>query len=474
MELLIDIDRSGGREPLHVQLERALREGIRAGRLLPETRLPASRTLADELGISRGRVVEAYAQLAAEGYVVARRGSCTRVAAVPTAPAGREDQPTQAEVEIDLRPGTPSLAHFPRSAWTRALRRVLQRAPDAALASYDARGAADLRIALARYLNRARGTVADPARMVVCSGAMQGITLLGRALRARGARRVAVEDPGYPLHRAALEQAGLEPVGVPVDEDGLDVSMLWKLHVDAVLITPAHQFPTGVALSPRRRSALADWARERDTLVVEDDYDGEFRYDRQPVGTLQGLAPEQVAYLGSASKWLAPGLRLGWLVLPDSLVGPVAQEKALDDMGSEVFGQLALADLLEDTVLDRHLRRMRRVYQARRNALTRALHRALPGAEVRGIAAGLQALVVLPPDVDELRVIALARTLGIGLTGLSEYRLSAPQPRGALVVGYANVPEATIERAVPELARSVELARAQPRGVRQVGEARIR
>jgi GntR family transcriptional regulator/MocR family aminotransferase len=186
------------------------------------------------------------------------------------------------------------------------------------------------------------------------------------------------------------------------------------------------------------------------------------------------LAPEQVAYLGSASKWLAPGLRLGWLVLPDSLVGPVAQEKALDDMGSEVFGQLALADLLEDTVLDRHLRRMRRVYQARRNALTSALHRALPGAEVRGIAAGLQALVVLPPDVDELRVIALARTLGIGLTGLSEYRLSAPQPRGALVVGYANVPEATIERAVPELARSVELARAQPRGVRQVGEARIR
>jgi GntR family transcriptional regulator/MocR family aminotransferase len=363
-------------------------------------------------------------------------------------------------VEIDLRPGMPSLAHFPRTNWLRATRRVLERAPDAALASYDARGVEVLRDALARYLNRARGTVADPARLLVCSGAMQGVSLLARALRARGSRRVAVEDPGYPLHRAALERAGLETVPLAVDADGIDVDALRDSDADAVMVTPAHQFPAGVVLAPQRRAALIEWAREREAIVVEDDYDGEFRYDRQPVGTLQGLAPERVVYLGSASKVLAPGLRLGWLALPDELVGPLGEEKALDDMGCEVLVQLVLAELFEDMTLDRHLRRMRRLYQERRNALVDGLRHAVPDAEVRGVAAGLQALVVLPRDVEEMGLIAAARERAVALAGLSEFRAdTARAHRAALVVGYANTPAETIARAVTEIARSVQAVR---------------
>jgi GntR family transcriptional regulator/MocR family aminotransferase len=288
---------------------------------------------------------------------------------------------------------------------------------------------------------------------------MQGVTLLARALQAHGAVRVGVEDPGYPLHRAALERAGLAPVAVPVDGEGIDVAALGESGVDAVIVTPAHQFPVGVVLSPRRRAALIEWARASGGLVVEDDYDGEFRYDRQPVGTLQGLAPESVVYLGSASKLLAPGLRLGWMALPDEMVGAIAEEKAFDDMGCDVLAQLTVAELLADTSLDRHLRRMRRVYKARRNVLVSALSASVPDAEVRGIAAGLQALVMLPRGVDEANVIAAARARGVALTGVSEYCAGTRPWPAALVVGYANAPEQTIVRAVHEIARSVDAAR---------------
>jgi GntR family transcriptional regulator / MocR family aminotransferase len=422
--------------------------------------LPASRQLAAELGVSRGRVVEAYTQLAAEGYLYTQRGSGTRVATVATPLCDRRDSPLEPRIDVDLRPGTPSLAHFPRSTWLRCLRRAFDRAPDSVLASYDARGVEHLRLALARYINRARGTVADPGRIVICSGAMQGVTLLARALRASGAERVAVEDPGYPFFRAAIQHHGLLTIGIPVDREGIDVEALGGLGADAAIVTPAHQFPSGVVLSPCRRSALLDWARARGALVIEDDYDGEFRYDRQPVGTLQGLAPELVAYLGSASKLLAPALRLGWLALPDALVEAVAREKALDDLGTDALVQLAFAEFIESTGLDRHLRRMRRLYQARRDALIEALAENLPGAEVRGVAAGLQVLVMLPPGSDEAGVVASAFAQGVALVGLSEYSLGGKMPEPALVVGYANATESAIVRGVAEIARSVELVQA--------------
>jgi GntR family transcriptional regulator/MocR family aminotransferase len=451
--------------PLHSQLERKLRADIRAGRLLADTRLPASRTLSRELGVARGCVVEAYEQLVAEGFLTARGGSGTRVATIAQPPPPRRDPARATPVAVDLRPGMPSLAHFPRAAWLRATRRVFQRAPDAAFASYDARGAEALREALAGYLNRARGAATEPDSLIVCTGATQGVALLARTLRRGGATRVAVEDPGYPVHRAVIAHAGLEPVPVPVDDQGISATALREqATVDAVVVTPAHQYPTAVGMSPTRRAELVEWAQERETLIVEDDYDGEFRYDRQPLGALQGLAPERVAYLGSVSKVLAPGLRLGWLALPAPLLGPVAEEKALDDLGCEVIAQLVLADLISSAELDRQLRRMRRIYKRRRDVLVDELRSAIPDAAASGLAAGLQALVLLPPDLSERAVVAAAAARGLAVTGLGEYRVEPVRTRPALVIGYANVVEERLVRGVRTLAECVEVVRAQPAG----------
>src|SRR5918999_859507 len=373
-ELLLRLDRSG--PALRAQLEDQLREAIRAGLLAPNTALPSSRALARELGVSRGVVVEAYAQLAAEGYLVARQGAPTRVsdAAAPgpgAAPAAAGEHPPR----FDFRTGRPDVSLFPRSAWLASLRRALREAPDARLDYGDPRGAPELRAALARYLGRVRGVACDPERVVVTSGMAQGMAVFARALMEEGARRMAIEDPSSAPGRAQLASNGLEIVPVPVDEDGLRTDALADLSVDALMVTPAHQFPLGVVLAPERRAALLDWAARCGAIVLEDDYDAEYRYDRQPVGAVQGLAPELVAYAGSVSKTLAPGLRLGWLLAPERLIDAVTAAKASDDLGTPVVEQLALADFLERDELDRHLRRTRSVYRARRDALVVALER---------------------------------------------------------------------------------------------------
>jgi GntR family transcriptional regulator/MocR family aminotransferase len=308
-DLLVRLHRDG--TPLRVQLERELREGIRAGRLQPGTDLPSSRALAAELGVSRGVIVEAYAQLAAEGWLTSRQGSRTRVAAS----ARRAEAPAHPPAPVwrprfDFRPGIPDLSAFPRAEWLTSARRGLRDMSDGELAYGDPRGSATLRRALAAYLGRARGVVAVPGQVLICAGVTNGIALVCSLLRRRGGRRVAVEDPGFFIHRLTIEHAGLETVPVPVDGDGLDVARL-PGDVDAVLCTPAHQSPMGAVLAPERRAALLAWAEERDALILEDDYDAEYRYDREPVGALQGLAPERVVFLGSASKSLAPALRLG-------------------------------------------------------------------------------------------------------------------------------------------------------------------
>ena len=394
LDLLLPLDRGGA--PLHRQLERGLREAIRAGRLLPGAALPSTRTVARELGVSRGVVTEAYAQLVAEGYLVARQGAPTRVADAPEpSPPARRATRRPSPPRFDLMPGRPDLAAFPREQWLAATRRALRRMPDAVLGYPDARGTPELRDALSAYLGRARAVAPDPERTVVVSGVTQGIVVLARLLRERGERTIAVEDPGFHLHRWSLERAGLRPVGVPVDEEGLDVDALAATGARTVLTTPAHQMPTGVVLSPSRRAALLTWAEDVDGLVVEDDYDAEYRFDRGPVGAMQGLAPERVVYAGSASKSFAHGLRLGWLVLPERLAGPAAFERLAMDGGGPVLEQLALADLIDRGDLDRHLRRTRREYRRRRAALLAALAEHLPGAEVTGVAAGLHALVLL-------------------------------------------------------------------------------
>jgi GntR family transcriptional regulator/MocR family aminotransferase len=452
VELLVDLDRSGG-GPLRRRLEDQIRDGVRAGRLPPGAALPSSRALAAQLGVSRGVVVEAYGQLVAEGYLRARQGAATVVAARAVAAAPAVAATDTRRPRYDFSIGVPDLSAFPRRAWLAAGARGLREVPDARLGYPDARGALELREALAAYLGRARGVVADADRVLVTGGTRQALGVLWRALCERGARRVAVEDPGWaPQLQTALD-AGLEAVPVPVDGDGLQVERLGPLGVDAVVLTPAHQFPAGAVLSPQRRTALLQWAREREAIVVEDDYDAEYRYDRDPVGALQGMAPERVVYAGSASKTLAPAVRLGWLVLPPSLAAAVVQGQARAGTGAALLDQLALARFIASGQLDRHLRRTRRAYRSRRDALLAAVAANLAGAEVEGIAAGLHAVVRLPAGADERATVLAARGRGIAVEGLGEFRHSPAAAPAALVLGYANLPEPAIARAIRELAR---------------------
>jgi GntR family transcriptional regulator/MocR family aminotransferase len=455
LDLLVRLER--GAAPLRAQLEEQLRAAVRSGRLAPGVALPSSRSLARELGVSRGVVVDAYAQLGAEGYLVARQGAPTRVSdasspATGTAPAAAAERPPR----FDFRPGGPDVSLFPRAAWLASLRRALRDAPDARLDYGDPRGAPELRAALARYLGRARGVACDPERVVVTSGMAQGMALIARALTAQGARRVGVEDPSSTPGRDQLASNGLEIVPVPVDADGLRVDVLERRAPDAAFVAPAHQFPLGVVLAPERRAALIDWAARTGALVLEDDYDAEYRYDRAPVGAVQGLAPELVAYAGSVSKTLAPGLRLGWMVAPERLADAVVAAKASDDLGTPVVEQLALADFLEHGELDRHLRRTRTVYRARRDALVSALARELPGCAPAGVAAGLHLVVPLPAETDERAVLDRARSSGVGLYGLSEHRIEPGPP--ALLLGYGRIAEPAIEAGVAELAAAVRYA----------------
>jgi len=448
---LVTVQRDA-RIPLHRQIETSIRDAIRAGRLPRGSSLPPSRVLAADLGVSRGVVVEAYQQLTAEGYLAGYAGGYTQVAAGP-APAvaglrlARETPP-----RIDLSYGRADVSSFPRAAWLRAIRGALASAPNDVFGYLAGSGVPQLRTAISGYLNRVRGTVADPDHMVICTGYAQGIALLIGVLAARGARRLALEDPSsgddaLPAARAA----GLEVAGIPVDRDGIRVDALRASGADAVILTPSHQWPTGSVLSAENRSAVLRWAAERDAVVIEDDYDAEFRYDRTPVGALQGLAPDRVVYAGSASKTLAPGLRLGWFVMPEPLAEPMAAAKIAADRGSPALEQLALADLIARGEFDRHLRRMRPVYRRRRDALLAALARRLPWLEPAGVSAGLHLVTWLPPDLDEAAVVAAAADAGVGIEGVTPYRISHPGP-GGLIFGYATVNEQAIAEGVDILA----------------------
>ncbi len=438
-------------------VEDALRAAVRSRRVTSGTRLPSTRVLARDLGVSRRLVVEAYEQLVAEGWLEARQGSGTFVAhAAPadapgdTPAAGLPPEPER--VPYDFFPGEPDLSSFPREAWLRALRDVLREAPDAVLGYPDPAGRPELRAALSAHLRRVRGAEAEPGRVIVVSGARQGLALLGRALARAGHVRIAVERPSLPQHVEVLRAAGLEVVGVNVDDEGLSVDDLQRSGADAIVATPTHQMPLGIALSTARRAELLTWSTAHDRrLIVEDDYDAEYRYDRRPVGALQGVAPGQVAYLGSASKTLAPGLRLGWLLLPERLVADVRLEKELDDGGSEVLGQLALARLLESAAYDQHLRRARRANRRRRDALVTALAEQVPGARLDGLAAGLHAIVRLPATVDIAALAAATAARGVAAAPL-------PGPHGrtaALILGYARLSEPAIREGVRRLAAAL-------------------
>ncbi|WP_329266488.1 PLP-dependent aminotransferase family protein [Streptomyces pseudovenezuelae] len=420
----------------------ALREAVRTGRLAPGTRLPSSRALAADLGIARNTVADAYADLVAEGWLTARQGSGTRVGDRTVAPPAGTAPPRPREPGRpvhNLVPGTPDLASFPRAQWLKAARRALATAPYQALDYGDPRGRIELRTALAEYLARARGVRADPERILVCAGFSHGLRLLGAVLRARGAGTVAVESYGLDVHWNLLAAAGLRTVPLPFDARGTDPGELSDQ--GAVLLTPAHQFPMGGTLHRDRRSAVVEWARRTGGLVIEDDYDGEFRYDRQPVGALQGLDPDQVVHAGTASKSLAPGLRLGWLVLPPGLMEEVLTAKGgIDACGS--LDQLTLAEFLTSGAYDRHVRAARLRYRRRRDALVAELARRAPRVHATGIAAGLHVVLRLPPGTEQ-PVLRAAAWQGLAVHGLHRYQHpeAAVERRDALVVGYGTPPD---------------------------------
>ncbi|MEV3922845.1 PLP-dependent aminotransferase family protein [Actinomadura coerulea] len=464
-DLHLSLDRSAGR--LAAQIAAGFRAAVRSGRLTAGTRLPSSRDLARDLDVSRGVVVTAYEQLTAEGFLIARRGDGTRIAPLarpdegtgpPPRPPARPAEPrAEPAVLYDLSPGQPDLSAFPRERWIAAARAALRTLPHDALGYPDPAGVPDLRAELASYLGRVRAAHADPGRIVIMNGVAQGLSGLLGQLRADGHTALAVEDPTSVRQLPMLAAGGARLVRVPVDEEGLDVAALARTQARAVLVTPAHQYPTGVVLSPARRAALIAWARDADGVILEDDYDAEFRYDRDPVGCLQGVDPDRVVLLGSVSKSLAPALRLGWALAPPFLAEGLREHRNHTDLGAPVLEQYALTEFLRGGGYDRHLRTMRRRYRARRDALAGALAENLPGARVRGVSAGIHLYVELPAGCDEDEVVERAARAGVSVAGAramwSPRRAEDAPP--ALVLGYAALPEPRLVKAAQLLGQAV-------------------
>jgi GntR family transcriptional regulator/MocR family aminotransferase len=480
-DTLVDVDVAGP-GPLHERLTRALRQAIRDGRLPPGAALPPSRTLAADLDCSRWVVTQAYGQLVAEGYLTARTGSATRVRELrPTSAVGSATsrpsggtQPipgpggtaarhgsaplasasTATVFRLDFAPGLSDLRAFPRRQWLEAVRSQLATLPYSDLGYPPEGGCVRFRWVLADYLRRCRGAQADGDDVTCCAGVADGVARLACCLRDAGIHRIAVEDPGWTKLRQTLERVGLETVGVPVDEQGIRVDELTRLDVRAVLVTPAHQFPTGVVLTPERRTALLAWARHVDGLVLEDDYDAEFRYDRRPVGTLQGTDPERVALFGSLSKTLSPAIGLGWMVTPPRWTRALRASEA-GQTQPPVLQQLTFAHFVESGGYDRHLRSVRQRYRRRRDALVAAIQARLPECALAGVAAGLHIVLHLPPSTRAAAVVRNAADVGVRVADLDTYRITPNPASPGLVLGYGNLPDSAVDEAVGLLATAV-------------------
>jgi GntR family transcriptional regulator/MocR family aminotransferase len=470
-DVLVDL-RSAGGGNLRERLEHGLRSAIQRRRLVAGTQLPPTRRLAAELGVSRSVVVEAYANLKADGYLEARQGASTRVRAEDREePVLRpRDEPLDdiatffrrprgaappATAPLRLLGGLPDPALFPRAQWLRHYRAALTELPDPELTYPSTLGAGSLRDALAAYLGRVRGVDATRERTIVCGGFTQALTLICRALRRSGARAVAVEDPCFGMHRRVIAMCDLEPVPIALDERGIDPAALDARDFAAVLVAPAHAYPSGATLDARRRRELIAWARRSGALVIEDDYDAEFRYDRVPIGALQGLAPDHVVYVGSASKSLSPSLRLGWIAAPADLVEPLEREKRFDDMGSALLEQLAFARLLAGGDFSRHLRRVRPLYRHRRDAALTALRELLPDARSEGAAGGLHLHVRLPDGVDERALAVAAYERGVMIEPGGWHWARPAQAPPSIVLGYGGQPEPALRRGIATIAEAL-------------------
>lgn len=461
-ELLIAPGVPGG-PPLRVRLTMALRDAIRTGQIAAGTTLPSSRVLAKDLGISRGVVVEVYAQLSAEGFVLSQRGAGTTVARLPAVTRRGSARTVSLQVTasdtIDLRPAIPDLSFFPRRAWGAAIRQAIETMPAPGLGYVEPWGTFALREEVAHYLARVRGAMTSADGLVIVHGVTQGIALVAGVLQRSGYRSIAVEDPSNAIQREHLRGANLQVVDVPVDEQGLRVDVLAATGARAVICTPAHQYPTGGILSAERRGQLCRWAQDVRGVIVEDDYDAEFRYGREPVGCLQGLDPAHVALVGSVSKTLVPGLRLGWLAPPPRLLDAIRTAKSHADYGGDVFQQYALADFISSGTYDRHLRAVRRRYGDRREAFVAALQARLPDWRVIGSAGGLHVTVLLPEGVPEHELIEAARAAGVQVVGVASMSATYQYPP-AFVLSYAASTQGMLEEAVLRLAKASTLVRA--------------
>jgi GntR family transcriptional regulator / MocR family aminotransferase len=456
-EVLLDWVGEAGKAPGMQQLSRALREAIRSARLRPGVRLPASRALARQLGCSRWVVVQAYEQLTAEGYLESLVGSGTRVHGLPAPRTLTEETARELRSwRFDFRPGIPDLAQFPRAEWLRATRAALNAAPTVALDYGDPDGLRSVRESLADYLGRVRGVDASAADISVTTGSVNALALISRALRARGIYQIGVEDPGWIPLRGPFAGSGVEPVPLGVDEEGLVTDDLARSGLRAVLVTPVHQFPVGTVLSPHRRRELLRWAGRTGGLIIEDDYDSEYRYDRTPLGALQGISPGQVLLIGSVSKSLAPALRLGWMVAPATWRNLLGESRRGVDVGVSVLVQLAFEEFLRSGAFEQHLRRMRKQYTRRRAALADGLARRFPSAQISGIAAGLHLMADLGTSVPAADIERVCDEHSIRLYTVQRYcagRVPPGYSPATVVLGFGAIPDHKMDTAIATLAR---------------------
>jgi GntR family transcriptional regulator / MocR family aminotransferase len=452
-DLLLLVDRARP-APVSRQIEEQMRSAIQSGAFAAGEQLPSTRVLAQDIGVSRGVIVRVYGQLAAEGYLSLRQGAAPTVrAAVRFDPKTAASPDGRPRILYNLRPHLPEVATFPRRAWLRAARESLEQARDADLTYGEEAGLWELRVEVANYLSRARGVLAHPERTLITAGSTHALSLVSRVLARRRQSTIAFENPSHYVLRAVASHGGQTVVAADVDDRGIRPDSIGT--ADAVYVSPAHQFPTGVVLTPERRTAVIEWAQETDAWIVEDDYDAEFRYDRAPIGALQGLAPERVIYIGSTGKTFAPGLRLGWAVLPQSLVDDVSRELLNSMLQVSGFDQLAFANFLRRGDFDRHLRRMRQLYRARRDLVVSLLGELLQDHRVRGIAAGLHVVLEMPSPAAASAVQADAEEAGIVVETLEQHAFADYVGPAGLLIGYGGLPEPSLEEAIRRLAKIV-------------------
>ncbi|WP_200308918.1 MocR-like pyridoxine biosynthesis transcription factor PdxR [Streptomyces adelaidensis] len=456
-DLLLNLGQFGD-GPLHERVKRALRAAIRQGRIEVGAALPPSRQLAADLGCSRWAVTEAYSQLVAEGYLEARTGSATRVrwSNESDADSLRPANQQAPAARFDLAPGLPDLRAFPRRRWADAVRAQVTTMAFTEFGYPPPGGHPRLRRLLAEYLGRSRGVSATGQDVTVCTSVTDGVRRVCHALRAHGITAVGCEEPGWTRLREVVGAAGLDMVSISTDAGGLRTDDLARHPgLRAVLTTPAHQFPLGTVLVPERRAALLRWARQVDGVVLEDDYDAEFRYDRRPVATVQGMDPSRVVLFKSLSKILSPALGIGWIVAPPRwtdhlhLAGQAATQPSPLD-------QLPFAALLESGAYDRHLRACRQRYRNRRDTLVQALADQLPDASVSGIAAGLHLILRLPTTVDTAAVVTAAAARSLRVADLTAYHATGHHADHGLVLGYGNLADGMVNEAVRRLREAIE------------------